>query len=88
MHVRSTYGSLPTTQSTVRLPVCISEKLQHRAQPLNITNDILWGMENQEITTMLILDILVAFDTVDHDILLTIMEITFGFKAKILQSLH
>ena len=37
---------------------------------LSITNDILWGMENQEITTMLILDLLAAFDTMDHDILL------------------
>ena len=32
---------------------------------INITNDILWGMENQEVTTMLILDLSVAFDMVD-----------------------
>ena len=52
---------------------------------LNITNDILWGMENQEITTMLILDLSAAFDTVDHDLLLTIMEQTFGVKEKALK---
>ena len=49
---------------------------------LNITNDILWGMENQKITTMLILDLSAVFDTVVHDILLAIMERTFGFKEK------
>ena len=37
---------------------------------INITNDILWGMENQEVTTMLILDLRTAFDIVDHSILL------------------
>ena len=31
---------------------------------INITNDILWGMENQEVTMMLILDLSAAFDTV------------------------
>ena len=52
---------------------------------LNITNDILWGMENQEITTMFILDLSVVFDTIDHDILLAIMERTYGFKEKALK---
>ena len=34
--------------------------------PINITNDILWGMENQEVAMMLILDLSAAFDTVNH----------------------
>ena len=46
---------------------------------INITNDILWGMENQEVTTMLILDLSAAFDTVDHSILLKILNKSFGF---------
>ena len=55
---------------------------------LNITNDILWGMENEEITTILILDLFAAFDTMDHDILLAIMEGTSGFKEKALKWLE
>ena len=46
---------------------------------INITNDILWGMENQEVTMMLILDLSAAFDTVDHSILLKILHKSDGF---------
>ena len=40
---------------------------------LNITNDISWGMKHHEITTILMLDLSVVFDTMDHNILFTIM---------------
>ena len=37
---------------------------------IRLTNNILWSMERQHITSLAILDLLAAFDTVDHDILL------------------
>ena len=46
---------------------------------INITNDILWGMENQEVKMMLILNINAAFDNVNHSILLKILNKSFGF---------
>ena len=46
---------------------------------INITNDILWGMENQGVTMMLILDLSAAFATVDYSILLKILNKLFGF---------
>ena len=55
---------------------------------LNITNDILWGWKTKKLPPCLYLTLLVAFDTVDHDILLTIMERTFGFKEKALKWLN
>ena len=52
---------------------------------IRLTNDILWSMEKQHLTSLTILDLLAAFDTVDHDILLHILEQKFGFCDKALK---
>ena len=39
---------------------------------------ILWAVEEQHITMMVILDLSAAFDMVDHNILLKILENQFG----------
>ena len=46
---------------------------------IRLTNDILWSMERQHITSLAILDLSAAFDTIDHDIPLHILEQKFGF---------
>ena len=43
-----------------------------------MTNDILWAMEEQHITMMVILDLAAAFDMVDYNILLKILKHQFG----------
>ena len=43
---------------------------------VNLVNDILWGMENQLVTAVVILDLSAAFDTVGHHLLLDVLEIT------------
>ena len=48
-------------------------------------NDILWGMERKEITAVIILDMSVAFDTVDHNLLLTILQNRYGITDTALQ---
>ena len=45
---------------------------------LKLTNDILWGMEKQQVTSMIILDLSAAFDTVDHKLLLKVLNHKFG----------
>ena len=45
---------------------------------IHLLDNILWGMERQEITPCLFLDLSAAFDTVDHDLFLAIMEAWFG----------
>ena len=49
---------------------------------IRLTNDILWSMERQHITSLSILDLSAAFNTVDHDILLHILEKKLDSVAK------
>ena len=52
---------------------------------LKFTNDILWGMENQQVTSMIILDLSAAFDTVDHEPLLKVLNHRFRVTDKALE---
>ena len=52
---------------------------------LRLSNDILWGMEKQVVTSLVTLDLSAAFDTVNHDILLTILTAKFGIKGTALK---
>ena len=47
---------------------------------LRLVNDILAGMERQEVTAMIAVDLSAAFDTVDHDILLSVLENQYGLR--------
>ena len=51
---------------------------------IKLTNDILWSMERQHMTAIAILDLSAAFNTIDHNILLQILEQNFGFCDKAL----
>ena len=48
-------------------------------------NDILWSMEKQQITMVVILYLSATFDTVDHNILLKILQNHYGIKDNALQ---
>ena len=50
-----------------------------------MTNDILLAMEEQHITMMVILDLSVALNMVDHNILLKILESQFRVTDKTLK---
>ena len=50
-----------------------------------MVSDILWGMENQEITTVVILDLSAAFNTVNHDVLLTVLKKHFGIDGEVIK---
>ena len=49
---------------------------------IKLTNDILLSMERQQMTAIAILDLLAAFNMVDHEILLQGLEQNFGFCGK------
>ena len=44
---------------------------------IKLVNDILWTMENQRITVVVMLDLSAVFDMVDHDLLLSIFHNRF-----------
>ena len=41
-------------------------------------NDLLWNVENSEVTAFVAIDLLVAFDTIDHRILLNVFQCHCG----------
>ena len=47
---------------------------------LKVKTDIIKAMDNQEITCLILLNLLAAFNTVDHNILLNRLETTFRIK--------
>ena len=52
---------------------------------LKVQNDILLNMDNQRVTLLVLLDLSSAFDTVDHEVLIRRLEITFGIADTALQ---
>ena len=68
------YSLLPNYQSAYRPNHSCETSL------LKIINDMLWAMERKNVTAMVVMDLSAAFDTVDHDILLSILENKFGIK--------
>ena len=55
---------------------------------MKLVDDILRGMEEQLVTSAVILDLSAAFDTVDHNLLLDILEKRFGVTDNTKQWYH
>ena len=51
---------------------------------IKIVNDILWAMEYKNITTLVIIDLSTAFDTVDHKVPLEVLHRHFGVEGRAL----
>ena len=48
---------------------------------LKVKTDIIGALENQEVACLILLDLSAAFDTIDHDILLNILENRFAVSG-------
>ena len=49
---------------------------------IKLVEDLLWAMEKQLVTAVVILDLSAAFDTLDHDLLQEVLEKRFGVTDK------
>ena len=49
-----------------------------------VSNDILWAIEHKEITVVVALDLSAAFDAVDHEVLISVMEKRYGITVQAL----
>ena len=51
---------------------------------VRLPNDLLWNMEVQQVTALVTIDLSVAFSTVDHTVLLKVLQQHFGVNGKVL----
>ena len=63
-------------QNSLILEYQSAHRKEHNSETslVKLVNDILWGMENQLITVVVILDLSPAFNPVDHDLLLDVLK--------------
>ena len=45
---------------------------------VKLVNDCLWNMEHQRVTALVCIDLSAAFDTVNHEVLLEVLQNKFG----------
>ena len=64
----------------------LAYRQNHRTETalIKVMNDILLNMNNQRVTLLILLDLSAAFDTVDHDTMLSRLEYSFGIQGKAL----
>ena len=71
----STYELLPSVQSAYR------QFFSTEAAVLKVVTDVLTAMDRGPITLLGMFDLIAAFDTVDHAILLRRLEVSFGIRG-------
>ena len=72
MEYCNAHALLPDYQSAYKANYSCETSVTH------VSNDILWAMEQQEISSMCLCNLSVAFDTVDHQVLLQVLLTRFG----------
>ena len=69
------FDSFPKLQSAYR------KRYSTETALLKVHNDLLMNMNNQKVTLLVLLHLSAAFDTVDHKILLSHLQSSFGIRA-------
>ena len=77
--------------STGLLPQLQSAYRAHHSTETAVTKvlaDILMALDGGDLTMLTLLDLSAAFDTVDHEILLRRLEISYGLRGPVLSRLN
>ena len=69
------HNLLPDYQSAYR------EHRSCKTVLIKLTNALLWSMERKNVTVLIALDLSVAFNTVDHSVLLATLQSNFGIHG-------
>jgi hypothetical protein len=77
MHHCNTNALLPDYQSAYRQNYSCETSLT------DLVDDLLWAMEKQQVTALIAIDLSAAFDTVDHAVLLSVLEKRFGIEGNV-----
>src|SRR5580704_13495947 len=80
LHLNS-FSSIPVFQSGFRKSHSTETAL------LRIHNDLLLAKENKKVSALILLDLSAAFDTIDHNILLSRLSLNFGVTSSALSLL-
>ena len=78
----TTHQLLPVNQSSYRKYHSTETAL------VKVHNAILTSMDNQEVTFLILLDLSAAFDTINHSLLMNIVENDFGITVWQRNGLH
>ena len=68
---------MPSYQSAYR------ERHSCETALVRFTNDLLWNMGVQHVTALVAIDLSVAFNTVDHTVLLKVLQQHSGVNGKV-----
>ena len=60
------------------------ENLSCETALIKLVNNALWSMERKKVTALIAIDLSAAFDTVDHNILIPVLQTKFRVKDKAL----
>ena len=73
-----THKLIPDYQSVYR------KNFSYETSIIKVVNDVLWNSENQEVCAMCMIDLSTAFNTVDHQILLQVLQSRFRVSGSAL----
>ena len=84
---RSTQTSCTPPRKNLCNPFPSAHRTGHSTETalLRVVNDLLNAMDEDKISVLLLLDLSVGFDTIDHQILLSRLETVFGIRSAVLQ---